>query len=100
MIRYSTYPNSPDCYQLMFVDPPTRKEREIHIHISEIRRFFGHHPHDRILYTHEELLKFFTYRLNLEGQSGEYGKKKAKSQARLHSKRPKAKPNSPGEGEQ
>ena len=100
MIRYGQFPNSPDCYYVNYLEINSRIERSLHVNISEIRRFFGHHPGEHLLYSPQELIEFFTYRLDLEGQSGEYGKKKAKSQARMNSKRSRVKPNSPGEQEQ
>jgi len=100
MIRYGLHDNSASqCYWLAYVDPLTHKERAIHCHSSEIKRFHGYRPNDTVILTQALLLEFFTYRLDLEGQSGEYGKKKAKEQARIPAKRSRDKPNSPGEGE-
>lgn len=97
MIKYGTYTNSPECY---WVSYPKSDNELIHVHISEIRRFFGVTPATKILFSAHELLEFFTYRLKLEGEMGEYRKKKAQSQARITHKRPRGKPNSPGEGKQ
>ena len=100
MIRYGLYDNSlSECYWVAHLDPITKVEKMIHVHSSEIKRFHGYRPLEMVRFSTEKLLQFFTYRLDLEGQNGEYRKQRAKSEARMASKRSKGKPNSPGEGE-
>lgn len=98
MIRFSRYPDSPDCFYLLWLEPPTFREVQVHVHLSEIRRFFGDRPHDTRIYTNEELTRFFTYKAEILGAKGEYSQKLARSKVRLTPARRVRKPNSPGEG--
>jgi len=99
MIRYGRYENSPDCFYLKFLDPNNNmRERDIHIHISEIRRFFGNRPNEPVIYNDSQLNEFFTYRAKIEGAKGDYPQKSARSRARITPTRRRGKPNSPGEG--
>ena len=98
MIKFSRYFNSPDCYYVLFVDSLTRKEKEIHVHISEIRRFYGERPNAPRIFNNTELTEFFRFKLDQLGANGEYHEKKAKNNVRLLAPRRRSKPNSPGEG--
>ena len=99
MIKFGRYVNSPECFWVNYLDIHDFKEKSLHVHISEVRRFYGESPKDRILYDDSALIKFFTWRLEFEGQNGEYGKKKARAQVRLNAKQSTSKPHSPGKGE-
>lgn len=98
MIRYRRYENSPDCFELVFLDPKDLRERREHVHISEIRRFFGHKPNEVVVYNDSDLSKFFTYKAELLGSRGEYFQKNPRRHAKINPTRRRDKPNSPGEG--
>ena len=98
MIRYRRYENSPDCFELIYLDPQSVKEKREHVHVSEIRRFFGHGPNETVIYSDSQLIEFFIYKCELIGTKGDYFQKAARKRARLQSTRRVGKPNSPGEG--
>ena len=98
MIKFGRYPDSPDCFFLKYLEPPSHKEVSVHVHISEIRRFFGQRPNETVIYNESQLFHFFTYKSELLGAKGEYPQKVAKNKARLSPTRRVGKPNSPGEG--
>ena len=83
---------------MIYLDPESLREKREHVHVSEIRRFFGVRPNEPRIFNDTELTEFFTYRCELLGTKGDYFKKKAKNRGRMTATRRASKPNSPGEG--